>query len=275
MYGGGKAHFVEVRDNAKYRLLSEEAQRVALDSSSAIAGSDITGAALTKTDDTNVTLTLGGTPATSLLRAASLTLGWTGTLADARIASAATWNAKESALTFSAPLSRATNTISMAAATTSVNGYLTSTDWNTFNGKQSTITLTTTGTSGAATLVGATLNIPQYAGTNIYNTDGTLTGTRAVTMGANTLTFTATRTSGTAYSIINTQTSSNATDTTDTAFEIKHTFSATTGTELVTRAMSFGSYNTGVGSTLTNMRVWNVASNTSTGSVTNYILRKD
>lgn len=48
---------------------------------STIAGTDITGAALTKTDDTNVTLTLGGTPATALLRAASITVGWTGTLA--------------------------------------------------------------------------------------------------------------------------------------------------------------------------------------------------
>lgn len=51
---------------------------------SAIAGTDITGAALTKTDDTNVTLTLGGTPTTALLRAVSLTLGWTGTLSGAR-----------------------------------------------------------------------------------------------------------------------------------------------------------------------------------------------
>ena len=49
-----------------------------------ISGSDISGAALTKTDDTNVTLTLGGTPATALLRATSLTLGWTGVLAIAR-----------------------------------------------------------------------------------------------------------------------------------------------------------------------------------------------
>lgn len=49
-----------------------------------VAGSDITGAALTKTDDTNVTLTLGGTPTTSLLRAASITAGWSGTLAVAR-----------------------------------------------------------------------------------------------------------------------------------------------------------------------------------------------
>lgn len=37
-------------------------------------------AALTKTDDTNVTLTLGGSPSTALLNAASLTLGWTGQL---------------------------------------------------------------------------------------------------------------------------------------------------------------------------------------------------
>ena len=41
-------------------------------------------AALTKTDDTNVTLTLGGSASTALLNAASLTLGWTGTLAVAR-----------------------------------------------------------------------------------------------------------------------------------------------------------------------------------------------
>lgn len=41
-------------------------------------------AALTKTDDTNVTLTLGGTPTTALLAAASITAGWTGTLSVAR-----------------------------------------------------------------------------------------------------------------------------------------------------------------------------------------------
>jgi len=41
-------------------------------------------AALTKSDDTNVTLTLGGTPTTALLDAVSLTLGWTGQLAVSR-----------------------------------------------------------------------------------------------------------------------------------------------------------------------------------------------
>jgi hypothetical protein len=51
---------------------------------STISGTEITGSALTKVDDTNVTLTLGGTPSTALLRAASLTLGWTGQLAVSR-----------------------------------------------------------------------------------------------------------------------------------------------------------------------------------------------
>lgn len=44
----------------------------------------ITGAALTKVDDTNITLTLGGSFNTALLNTASLTLGWTGTLSVAR-----------------------------------------------------------------------------------------------------------------------------------------------------------------------------------------------
>lgn len=43
-----------------------------------------TPAALTRTNDTNVTLTLGGTPNTALLQATSVTLGWTGTLATGR-----------------------------------------------------------------------------------------------------------------------------------------------------------------------------------------------
>jgi hypothetical protein len=59
-----------------------------------------------------------------------------------------TFNGKESALTFSSPLSRTTNTISIPAATSSVNGYLTSTDWTTFNNKvPASRTLTINGTA--------------------------------------------------------------------------------------------------------------------------------
>ena len=50
-----------------------------------VPASDISsGAALTEIDDTNVTLTLGGSPTTALLTATSLTLGWTGELAVSR-----------------------------------------------------------------------------------------------------------------------------------------------------------------------------------------------
>lgn len=48
------------------------------------APSYVAAGALTKTDDTNVTLTLGGTPTAALLNSTSLTLGWTGTLAVTR-----------------------------------------------------------------------------------------------------------------------------------------------------------------------------------------------
>jgi hypothetical protein len=53
--------------------------------------------------------------------------------------------------TFNLPIASATNT-----------GKLSSTDWSTFNAKQSAITLTTTGSSGSATFVSNTLNIPTY-----------------------------------------------------------------------------------------------------------------
>ena len=56
-----------------------------------------------------------------------------------------------------------TPNLSIPVATSLVDGYLDNADWTIFNNKQNAITLTTTGTSGAATLVGATLNIPNYA----------------------------------------------------------------------------------------------------------------
>jgi hypothetical protein len=49
-----------------------------------LQGGDIAGSELTKTDDTNVTISLGGTPASALLQPVSITLGWTGQLAVGR-----------------------------------------------------------------------------------------------------------------------------------------------------------------------------------------------
>jgi len=84
-----------------------------------------------------------------------------------------------------APVSVATGTstpvISMAAANTSTNGYLTSTDWNTFNGKSNTngtvtsvaaLTLGTTGTDFSSTVATGTttpvitLNVPTASAAN-------------------------------------------------------------------------------------------------------------
>jgi len=53
-------------------------------------------------------------------------------------------------------------TINIPTASATNRGALSSADWSTFNSKQGAITLTTTGTSGASTLVGNTLNIPNY-----------------------------------------------------------------------------------------------------------------
>lgn len=68
---------------------------------SAAGAIGVTGSALTKTDDTNVTLTLGGTPATSLLAATSLTLGWTGQLGLTRGGTGASLTASNGGLVYS------------------------------------------------------------------------------------------------------------------------------------------------------------------------------
>lgn len=80
----------------------------------------------------------------------------------------------------------ADRTISIPAATSSVNGYLTSSDWTNFNTAYTNriTSLTTTGTSGAATLSSNTLNIPQYQGALTLTTTGS---SGAATLVGNTL----------------------------------------------------------------------------------------
>jgi len=78
---------------------------------------------------------------------------------------AANTAARHSAVTLGTAngLSLSTQQLSLGLSSSSTNGALSSTDWSTFNAKQNAITLTTTGSSGSATLVGATLNIPSYS----------------------------------------------------------------------------------------------------------------
>ena len=79
---------------------------------------------------------------------AALTIGTSGTDLSSSVANSTT----TPVITLNVPTASATN-----------RGALSSADWTTFNNKQATITLTTTGTSGAATFTSNTLNIPNYA----------------------------------------------------------------------------------------------------------------
>jgi hypothetical protein len=80
-------------------------------------------------------------------------------LADAYIASATNWNTAYSLRITSAtsPLSITSNVISIAQASGSTNGYLSSTDWTTFNNKQNALTNPVTGT-------GTTNYLPKFTG---------------------------------------------------------------------------------------------------------------
>ncbi len=64
-------------------------------------GAVVTPAALTRVDDTNVTLTLGGTPATAVLQATSITAGWTGQLSLTRGGTAASLTASNGGIVYS------------------------------------------------------------------------------------------------------------------------------------------------------------------------------
>ena len=108
---------------------------------------------------TNSAITINGTSTSlggsinvgTVTSVAALTLGTSGTDLTSSVATGTT----TPVITLNVPTASASN-----------RGALSSTDWSTFNGKQNAITLTTTGTSGAATLVGSTLNIPNYADTD-------------------------------------------------------------------------------------------------------------
>jgi hypothetical protein len=91
-----------------------------------------------------------------------------------------------------------TGTIAITQSGAAADGYLSSTDWNTFNGKQNAITLTTTGTTGAATLIGATLNIPNYAD----QFTGTVTSVAALTLGTTGTDLSSTVVNGTTTPVI-------------------------------------------------------------------------
>ena len=85
-------------------------------------GSPYTAAALTEVSDTNVTLTLGGTPTTALLHATSITAGWTGTLSLARGGSAADLTASAGSVTYSTASAMAFTAVGTAGQVLTSNG---------------------------------------------------------------------------------------------------------------------------------------------------------
>jgi hypothetical protein len=143
------------------------------------------GAALTKSDDTNVTLSLAGSPTTALINAASITAGWTGTLAVGRggtgtgsagigafnnitgLSAAGTTGTTSTNLVFSTSPTLTTPVLGVATAT-SLNGLTISTTTGTFaltNGKTLSVsnTLTFTGTDSSSVAFG-TGGTVQYTG---------------------------------------------------------------------------------------------------------------
>lgn len=73
-----------------------------------------------------------------------------------------------------------TGVFSIQVATATQSGFLSNTNWVTFNNKQDALTLTNVGTSGAATLVGNTLNIPIYGSGGGGGGSGTVTSVSVV-----------------------------------------------------------------------------------------------
>jgi len=128
-------------------------------------GAGVTPSALTEIDDTNVTMTLGGTPATALLQAVSMTLGWTGQLSMARGGTNANLTATQGIVFSTASAMSILPSAAGAALVTSITGAPTFTS-HMLDGQ--IVIGRTTGTPGAANLT---------AGTNITitNAPGSIT----------------------------------------------------------------------------------------------------
>ena len=79
---------------------------------------------------------------------------------------------------FAISSSTATHTFNLPTASATNRGALSSANWSTFNSKQDAISLTTTGTTGAATFISNTLNIPDYTYTLPTATSSILGGVK-------------------------------------------------------------------------------------------------
>lgn len=145
------------------------------------------GAALTKTDDTNVTLTIGGSPTNALLSATSLTLGWTGNLAVNRGGTGQTSYTNGELLignTTSNTLTKATLTQGSNVTITNGNGSITiaSTDTNTATAADDILDGSNTGTQ--ITYAPYATNQAASASPRFYNTSDNPSGSGRLNVSA-------------------------------------------------------------------------------------------
>lgn len=144
--------------------------------------SRVTPSPLTRVNDTNVTLTLGGTPSTALLQSTSLTLGWTGTLADSRITSASTWNNKVTSLAGGTGITIG-GTTTVPIVTNSAPDQivvLTNGTGISVTGTYPNFTITNTASSGSGTVTSVALTTP--TGLSISGSPITTSGTLALSL---------------------------------------------------------------------------------------------
>ena len=113
----------------------------------------------------------------------------------------------------------------------------------------------------ALSYTGSLFGTASYA-PNIYNSNGTTTGTRTVTLGSNTLYFNSTRATGSAVEIVLNQTQPNSTDTNDIALVADYNITANSATnQLVVRPFVLKARNTLTGGgAVQNLRAFNLAS---------------
>lgn len=98
---------------------------------SAQFGAPYTASALTVTSDTNVTLTLGGTPTTALLHAASVTAGWSGQLSLTRGGTNASLTANNGGIFYSTASAAAILAGTATAGLALLSGASTTPTWST------------------------------------------------------------------------------------------------------------------------------------------------
>ena len=158
-------------------------------------GAPYTASALTSTSDTNVTITLGGTPATALLQATSITMGWSGQLSIAR------GGTNNSVLGANGTLAQSNGSIYTFTTAT----YPTTTTANRLLYSSATNTVTDLATANSATLVTSASGVPAWTSsmtngqiligsTGATPVVGTITGTSgiSVAVGAGTITLSGT-----------------------------------------------------------------------------------